>query len=248
MIRYESSGGVAEVVLDRAAKKNALTPEMAEGLVRGIERAAVDDAARCVLVRGEGDVFCAGFDLKMCFDEAGTLESLLRDLSAAVRAMRRCAKPVVVAAHGAAIAGGCALLGGADYVVTESGAKLGYPVVILGISPAVSAPTLERSVGKGAARERLLEPRVFGGAEALRMGLAHECAGDASACVARARAVARGFASKPPAALEVTKGWMNEVDGTDRDGEFGRALDASLSLVGSDEERVALGAMWGDAS
>ncbi|MBY0458098.1 MAG: HDOD domain-containing protein, partial [Gemmataceae bacterium] len=46
---------------------------------------------------------------------------------------RECSAPIVLAAHGAAIAGGCALLGGADVVITHHEAKIGYPVVRLGI-------------------------------------------------------------------------------------------------------------------
>ncbi|MBN4060426.1 enoyl-CoA hydratase/isomerase family protein, partial [Planctomycetaceae bacterium AH-315-I19] len=216
MIRTNTNDGVAEISLDRADKRNAMTPEMADAFVRAIESANENNAARAILVRGEGDAFCAGFDLKMCYETDGTLEALLRGLSEAVRSMRRCSKPVILAAHGAAIAGGCAMLGGADYVVTERNAKLGYPVVSLGISPAVSAPTLVRSTGAGNARERLLEPRVFGGEEALRIGLAHECVADAHECAGRSRELAYRFASKPTGAMQATKRWLNEVDSTDR--------------------------------
>jgi len=245
MIRTEIHDGVGEVILDRAEKRNALTPAMTDALIEAVRTADDDPSCNCILLRGEGDAFCAGFDLKMCYEIPGTLGQLLRKLSVAVRTLRHATKPVVIASHGAAIAGGCALLGGADYVVTESNAKLGYPVVTLGISPAVSAPTLIRSVGAGNARERLLEPRVFRGEEAMRIGLAHECVQDASTCDLRARKIARSIASKPPHAMMVTKRWLNEVDGTDTDDEFERALNVSLALVGNDEEHEALQAMWG---
>src|SRR5690606_29099547 len=113
--------------------------------------------ARTLLLCGEGRVFCAGFDLDACRGEGGddALRRLLRGLSAAIAGLRAQERPVVVAAHGAAIAGGCALLGSADVVVADAGAKLGYPVARLGISPAVSAPFLAPAVGAGAGRRLL---------------------------------------------------------------------------------------------
>src|SRR5690606_9036453 len=83
--------------------------------------------ARALLLCGEGPVFCAGFDLDTCRGEGGdeALRRLLRGLSGAIAGLRAQERPVVVAAHGAAIAGGCALLGGADVVVADAGAKLG---------------------------------------------------------------------------------------------------------------------------
>lgn len=245
MIRVETTQGVAEIALDRADKHNALTPAMLDELIEAIERADADESARAILIRGEGESFCAGFDLKMCAEEAGVLEALLRGLSSSVRAMRRTHKPVVLCAHGASIAGGCALLGGADVVVTESSAKLGYPVVAIGISPAVTAPTFTRAIGLGPARERLLEPRIFSGVEAYALGLAHALSSDAEGCLQEAREIARTAASRPTDAMRATKQWLNNSDGTNHDEEFERALNASLAILGNEDERHALASMWG---
>ena len=245
MIDATERDGVAHIALNRPDKRNALTPAMTDDLLSALRRAAESRTARAILLTGRGDAFCAGFDLKMCHDTPGTLERLLRGLSDAIRVMRRTDTPVVLSAHGAAIAGGCALLGGADAVITERGAKLGYPVVTLGISPAVSAPSLADLVGVGPARERLLEPRVFGGEEATRLGLAHECAEDAATCNSRAHTIAYNLASKPPHSLATTKRWLREIDGAENDTPFDRALGASLSLLGSSEQRDALAKLWG---
>ncbi len=144
MIRTETDGGVRTIVLDRPEKRNALTPAMLDDLAAGVRAVTLgkgDDAGvRAVLIRGEGRCFCAGFDLDLCRDdgpEQAVMKSFLAGLSDAIVAMRACPRPVVIAAHGAAIAGGCALLGGADLVVADRDAKLGYPVVRLGVSPAI---------------------------------------------------------------------------------------------------------------
>ena len=171
------------------------------------------------------------------------LDRLLTGLSGAIKVLRRCEVPVVLAAHGAAIAGGCALLGGADVVVTHHEAKIGYPVVRLGISPAVSAPFLRQSVGDGKARERMLDSALVSGWDAFRIGLAHECIEDAGKVRDRAMVIAEQLAAKPRWGMAATKKWMGEIDGS-FGGDAGRGLDASLALVGSDEERERLAALW----
>jgi len=244
VIRFEILEGVARITLDRADKKNALTPAMLEELATIASDEHALKAARAILLMGEGDAFCAGFDLSLCRDDDGAMGELLTGLSRSMRALRRAAQPVVVCAHGAAIAGGCALLGGADIVVTETNAKLGYPVVRLGVSPAVTSPLLKNSIGAGGTRRRLLDPRLFSGADALREGLAHFCEPDATSARAAAERVAFDLAAKPPHAVRVTKRWLSELDGSFDDSTLDAALETSLALAGGLEERERLAALW----
>lgn len=232
--------GVVAITLDRPERRNALTPEMLRTLVQHVQNP--EPGARALLVRGRGDAFCAGFDLALCRDDAESvaLRALLTELSEAVRAMRACPVPVVLCAHGAAVAGGCAMLGGADIVVTDRAAKLGYPVLPLGISPAVSAPFLAQSVGAGGARRRLLHPRLFRGEEAYRIGLAHELADTAETANAASERLACALAEKPTRGVLATKRWLNELNPP----RAGDALDASLALVGNAEERRLLPLAW----
>lgn len=212
------------------------------------ESARRADLPGAILLRGEGPVFCAGFDLDLCRDdgpEQGVMRAFLEGLSRTILAMRASPCPVVVAAHGGAIAGGCALLGGADVVVADRGARLGYPVVRLGISPAVSAPFLIESVGTGPARRRLLDPDLFDGAEGARLGLVHELVEDRDGVGARALEIAHELAGKPAKAIKATKRWVFETsDGGRMEGRAARALDASVSLITGDEARERLRRMW----
>lgn len=256
MIRIENGtgedAGVRTIVFDRPEKRNALTPEMLGGLsaaVRAVTLGKGDDArVRCVLLRGEGKSFCSGFDLDLCRGdgpEQGVMKSFLTELSAAVMAMRACPRPIVIACHGAAVAGGCALLGGADVVVADRGAKLGYPVVLLGISPAVSAPFLMGCVGAGPARRRLMDPELFDGAEGARIGLVHELVETREEVGERAHTIARSLAHKSVHAMKSTKGWSLECAGEKKmSGKAARALDTSLSLVTGGETITRLASVW----
>lgn len=236
--------GLGEIVLDRPEKRNALTPGMIRSIIEATRVLEADADVRAVVLRGEGRMFCTGFDLSLCRENSDALKELLTGLSHAVRALRRMRQPVVVAAGGAALAGGCALLGSGDLVVTDKLAKLGYPVVKLGISPAVSAPTLIGLVGERHARARSLDPEVISGEEARRIGLAQMLVDLMEDVVPRSQIEALKLADKPVGAIAATKRWLNELDGSLDDAVFDRALAASLGLVGSDEERGRLAELW----
>jgi len=242
MISVEPLGNVAIMRLDRASKKNALTPRMLADLISRIDNAA---SARAIVLSGVGDVFCAGFDLTLAQEDAGATASLLRGLAAAARALREAPCPVVASAHGAAIAGGCALLCGCDFVITDDAAKLGYPAVRLGLSPAVSAPGLVAMMGApGPARARLLDPGLVSGREALRLGIASECMPTAAACEARAIELATMLAEKPRGVMACTKRWLNEFDGSIDRARTEPALEASLASILTSEHQELLAASW----
>ena len=241
MIDIRIEDGVRIITLSRPDKRNALTPDMLEALVRAVNECT----ERALLLRGEGRVFCAGFDLTLSRDDHTILPRLLAGLSQAIRALRAAGPPVVIAAHAAAIAGGCALLGGADFVITNHDAKLGYPVLLLGISPAVSGPSLIDTCGDRRARELMLHPRLISGADALRMGLVAESLPDPAAVDTRAHALARELAAKPPVALARTRAWLNTIESHRRSPDaFDVALDVSLGLVDGAEGRRMLAAAW----
>lgn len=253
-----AGGSVGVVTLSRAEKKNALTPGMLElvrvaihGLGGTHEKGSptsnpipLGEGVRAVVIEGEGAAFCAGFDLSLCKENSDALRELLTGLSEVIRAMRACPVPVVVAAHGAAIAGGCAIVAAADVAVTHNECKLGYPVVRLGISPAVNAPLVMQGLTPGATRERLLSSQLISGWEALRGGLVHECIEDAGKVRDRATTIASQLASKPAPGMRATKAWLNELDGSLSRETLDRALDVSMRLVGSAEERGRLAELW----
>lgn len=248
MIRLEHRANLAVVSLSRPEKRNALTPGMLTDLiiaVQGLREPALGtERARALVLMGDGPAFCAGFDLSLCRDDDQALAALLTGLSQASRAIRRLPIPVVCAASGAAVAGGCALAAACDIVVTDEAARLGYPVTRLGVSPAVSGPAMFARVGPGRTRERFLDPETISGAEAVRIGLAHELVATPESAKDRAVEIAEQLAKKPPHALAVTKRWLNELDGSDEDHAHDTALGASLALAGGDEARERLAAIW----
>ncbi|MFG0273740.1 MAG: enoyl-CoA hydratase/isomerase family protein, partial [Phycisphaerales bacterium] len=218
---------------------------MLEALAAATDVVARVASVHAVILAGAGGVFCAGFDLSLCIEDEQAMGVLLTRLSVCVRKLRRLPTPVVGAASGAAIAGGCALLGACDFVVTDINAKIGYPVVRLGVSPAVASPLLQLAAGRAHARERLLDPGLITGEEAVRIGLATECVQTRAEVLSRAREIANALAAKPAHAVRITKSWLNELDGSDGDALLDGALAASLSTANTPEARAQLAAVWG---
>lgn len=249
MILTAIADHVATITLNRPERRNAMTPQMLSELRAAVERVApavgsapVRNEVRALILAGAGKVFCAGFDLDLCRDhpDGAVMRELLTGLSAAVAVLRACPVPVVVAAHGAAIAGGCALLGGADFVVADAPAKFGYPVVRLGVSPAVNIPFVRVMMGDGPTRARTLDTKLIDGVEAHRAGLVSDVVATAEEVLPAARALAAVLAAKPPHGLLATRRWLDELAPADAE----RGLNVSLALTGEDEERRLLPQVW----
>src|SRR5688500_6840328 len=62
-ILYEAAEGIARITLNRPEKLNALSGEMLRDLHDALWEADDDTAVHCVVLRGEGRAFCAGYDL-----------------------------------------------------------------------------------------------------------------------------------------------------------------------------------------
>ncbi len=246
MIEARCADGVCTIRLCRPEQRNALTPEMLRE-IRSHALRAQDMSMRCVLIEGAGRVFSAGFDLRLAAaDPSGdTMRALLRELSETIQALRNLDLPVVIAAQGAAIAGACALLAGADVVVSNAEAKLGYPVLLLGISPAVSAPFLLRDIAPGIARERMLDTRLVSGSRAWEAGLVHHLVENPESVRIEAERIALSIARKPLAGMRATKRWLRSLSEVPEH-RRNEGLSVSLELVGSPEERERLGKAWGN--
>jgi enoyl-CoA hydratase/carnithine racemase len=200
----KKDGFVAEIVLNRPAKLNAVTPAMAatlEGLCRQIDR---DDDVRVVLVRGAGArAFCAGSDLNALAEYSSSWKFRNRIEYATV--LREVRKPVVAALHGWVLGGGAELALSADLRVMGRGAKFGFPEVQRGwVGGGGASQMLPRLIGYGQAMRLLMTGDPIDAEEAHRLGLAEYLVEDA-AVEDTARTLCRKLAGYSPVAVESVK-------------------------------------------
>jgi len=233
-LRVEVDGAVARIVLADAARRNALSHAMFDAI-----ESALDEVRRAgcaaISIEAEGPAFCAGFDLRAAVEEPGALASFVSRLGGLCRMLRRMEAVSVAAVHGAALAGGAALVSACDVVLVSPEASIGYPAVRIGISPAVSLPTLRAGVGDGRARAMMLGGELLDGSAALRSGLAAALATDPAALRELTAATLRRLAAAGPAALRATKRSLADLDECLRDEVLEASVRTTLALVGSEE-------------
>src|SRR5258708_28782357 len=105
--------GIARLVLQRPAVRNAFSAELLDSLLRALDSPVLDEASALVLT-GAGDGFCAGADLAtvraaMDGDTDAVLGSMVDVLHSIVLRLRSLPLPVVAAVGGVAIGAGLGL-------------------------------------------------------------------------------------------------------------------------------------------
>jgi len=199
--------GIATITLNRPDKRNAISYELIDDLIRALEDVK-KSAARTLILTGAGKAFCSGMDLDDLKSLIGrTPEQNLEDSRKMVslfRSLYEFPKPTIAAVNGAAIAGGTGLALLCDFTLAVPEAKFGYTEVRIGFVPAIVATFLLRQVGEKIARDLLLTGRIFEVQEALKMGLINEIV-PAEKLLPRARELAAQLAQNSPLSLFNTK-------------------------------------------
>jgi methylglutaconyl-CoA hydratase len=169
--------GVRTITLNRPERRNAMTPEMQNELIRAMQEATAGDC-RVVVFAGAGEAFCAGLDLSSLqeMNDKSAMEHTVdaERIARLFRTLYELPKPTIAAVHGAAIAGGTGLATICDFTLAVPGAKFGYTEARIGFVPALVSAFLTLQIGDKRGRDLLLTGRLFSSEEAARLGLVSE--------------------------------------------------------------------------
>ena len=205
---------VATLLMNRPEAKNALNPEMADGLEAALLKIDSDRDIRAVVISGAGGAFCAGGDVRAMNASAGemTVESRRLRMQRAHRGVKLLAaldRPVIAAVDGVAYGAGFSIALLADMVVASPGARFCMAFARIGLIPDYGALyTLPRIVGMARAKEIMYSAREIRAEEARDLGIVLEIApGDT--LMARAHALANALANASPVAMALTKSALN---------------------------------------
>ncbi len=202
-IEVSEAGGVIELRLDRADKKNALTAAMYHTLTAALAEASTRADVDAVLIAGNGDAFCAGNDIKD-FLAPGGGEAAFEF----IRAIAAFDKPLVAAVQGLAVGVGTTMLLHCDLVYAAPDARFVMPFVNLGIVPeAGSSLLLPARIGHAKAAAMLLLGEPMDAASAEASGLVTAIV-PAEKLLDHARAKAIALTQRPPEALAHTRRLM----------------------------------------
>jgi len=208
-VEVRSDEGILRVTLRRPEAFNALSEEMAVGLVEALDRAAVDDAVRVVVLTGSGPAFSAGADIAGENPVDGFDEATMDGAATITRRITGLAKPVVAAVNGIAAGVGASICFAADLAVATESASFLLAFSRIGLMPdGGSTLTVAASVGRAKAMRMALLAEVMTAREAYDAGLVSHLAADAE-FEATVEQLLRRLVAGPPVAFAATKKAVN---------------------------------------
>ena len=208
-LRVETADGVRRVTFERPEAFNALSEEMATGLVEALTTAADDDAVRVVLITGTGAAFSAGVDLTGDDPVTNFDDSTLVGANTIIRSIVGLPKPVVAGVNGIAAGVGASIVFASDLQVTAASAGFLLAFSRIGLMPdGGSSLTVAASVGRARAMRMALLGDTLDARDALAAGLVSHVAPDEEYAETLERVVSR-LARGPGLALARTKDAVN---------------------------------------
>jgi methylglutaconyl-CoA hydratase len=173
-ITYSSENRIATITLNRPEKRNALHPDLVTEMLYVLDLAVVDEQVKIVLLKANGEAFCAGADLGYLQQLLNhTYEENLADsmhLKSLFEKIYFLPKVVIAQIEGSAIAGGCGLATVCDFAFTVPEAKFGFTEVRIGFIPAIVMIFLLRKCGEAKSKELLLTGNLISAEEAVQFG------------------------------------------------------------------------------
>ncbi len=241
-VLLERQGSVAEIVLNRPDKMNAIDGDCLDLFREHLATVESDPGLRVVIVRGNGRAFCAGADLAFVGDrvqDPTRFGPFIADWHRTYDLFAFCSKPTIAAVHGLALAGGFELTQVCDFVVLEDDAKIGDQHANFGLFPGGgSTQRLPRLIGERRAKWLLLSGAWISPAEALQFGLVNEVVPSGKAA-AKAREMANLLASKSPLANRNIKESVRL--GMEADIGTALAIERRISVEHMQSEDVQIG-------
>jgi len=228
-VQVVRDGAIAEIVLNRPDKRNAVDWEMWRALRDAVAGLGAAAEIRAVVVRGaDATAFAAGADLEelaRVFSDETSAKAYTRDLQDAQEGLARLALPTIALIRGPCIGAGCGIALACDIRWADRSARFAFPPAKLGLVYGLAeTKRLVNIVGPSRAKHMLFSAATLDAEEALSIGLVDRVveAGDIGA---ETRAYAQAIASLSGASVRVAKRFVHMIlDGAGEESDATRQV------------------------
>lgn len=230
------SAGVARLLIDRPAKRNAMDQAMWEALPALVDTAMADPAIRVLIVASAHlGPFCAGADIGEFARASGDADWRTRN-QAAIRAtqvtLARAPKPTIAMVDGDAVGGGCGIALACDIRIASPRARFGITPAKLGlVYPLHDTRLLVNLVGPAQAKRLLFSAVLIDAAEACRISLVQQVADDVESAVAD---LAASILAVSPASQRASKAIIQRIIEGTHDDDATSAAGFDEAFTGAD--------------
>jgi enoyl-CoA hydratase/carnithine racemase len=174
-VLFTSDGAVARLTFNRPDARNAMTWAMYDALARACDNIERSETTRVLVLRGAGDAFVAGTDIRQFTDFATAADGLAyeRRMESVIDRLERLRVPTIAQVHGVAAGGGCVIALACDLRVCTPAAKFGVPIART-LGNCLSAANYARLVdliGPARTKDLLYTGRLIDASEAGALGL-----------------------------------------------------------------------------
>jgi 2-(1,2-epoxy-1,2-dihydrophenyl)acetyl-CoA isomerase len=230
-VKRARDGNVGVLTLDEPASLNAMTPDLLSDLAAAIGEMTDNPDIRALVLTAEGRGFCSGQNLK-AFDSLGSdiVASVMRHYFPALRALRECRVPVVVAVNGVAAGGGFSLAMSGDIIVAARSASFIQVFSRIGLVPDLGSTwLLPRLIGRQRALDLMLLNEPLSAERAKEWGLVRQVVDD-DQLLEEARQLARRLAEGPTRALVATRLLIEESEHASYAAQFRREIELQAEI------------------
>lgn len=250
-VLYRQTGRVVYLTLNRPDTRNALSLDVVDALVGGLERANADTSVSCTVLSGAGKGFSSGGNLSEI--RAMTADQHMSELeiedwyTSGIQRIPLTMQSVdvvtIAAVHGHAIGAGCDLAAMCDLRIAAEDASFAESFLRVGIIPGDGGGWfLPRLIGMARAREMLFTASSISALKALEWGLVSRVVSGQDLLPA-AEQLAQQIASLPPVALRRAKQLMRTVETTSLQDNLAMAAKMQSELQQLDDHREAIDAI-----
>ena len=231
--------GIAELVLNRPKRLNALNREMVARLLAIVAEMENDRSVRCAVIKGVGDHFMAGGDIGYFHqllevderEKFAAFNDLIGSVHEFVRRLASLPIPLIASVRGAAAGFGLSLVAGSDLAVASTKSMFTSAYTFLGTSPdGGSTYYLPRSVGMKKAMEIVLLSNRLDAQQALELGLVNSVVED-DELESAIKTMAQAIASSPQNAVRKTKSLIRQSFQRDLEDQLDQELAAFIDCV-----------------